>query len=103
MEPTEKPKPSRIAAARARAAAAKRVLAVGAVCAFGGALLLARVSHPGASSGSSSKATGSSAASTASSHRSSDSGDLLDDFDSGGSSIGQAPSGSYPQVQTSSS
>jgi hypothetical protein len=99
MEPNVKP--SRIAAARARAAAAKRVLAVGAVCAFGGALLLARISHPAAPSGS--KATGSSSAS--SSTRQSVSSDEFfdDDVDSDGGSIGQAQPSSVPQVRTRSS
>ena len=82
---------SRIAAARARAAAAKSVLAGAALLAFVWAMLLARATHPG-HAGSASSASSASA-------RSGSSFDGEDDSGSGQLASAQ----STPQISTSSS
>jgi len=82
---------SRIAAARARAAAAKGVLVCAALLAFVWAMLLARATHPG-HAGSASSASSASA-------RSGSSFDGEDDSGSGQLASAQ----STPQISTSSS
>ena len=83
---------SRIAAARARAAAAKGVLVCAALLAFLWAMLLARAAHPG-HAGSTSSASSASATSSDSSFDGAD--------DSGSGQL--ASSQSTPQISTSSS
>jgi hypothetical protein len=85
--------PSRIEAARRRAAGAKRVALGTAGAGFLVALLLARAGHPGQSTPSSGSAQQQSTQSQVQSESESD-----DDFDSGSASI--APATATPQVQT---
>src|SRR5262245_10645665 len=95
---------SRVTAARARAGAAKRALAVGAAAVFGVALILARLGHPGHAGG----ATPAAGAGTSSQQSLDTPSGLLSQLDgnddgSVGAPIAPAPVQSSPQVQTGSS